>query len=363
MSADGHKQSRQEIERQLLDDVTTPATARSNRARAIAVFVGILVLLCAALFYLSRDNPGAIAPPQATTAGSNSQPMQATIESLTQRLVKNPEDGEGWATLARTYVRFGRPPEAISAYATAASLLPHDAQLLADYAYALAATQGKSLRGEPEKIIGRALEADPKNVKALALSGGAAFEKEEFEIAVAQWRQLLALIPPESDMARRAGGSIKQAQDLAAASGKAPKAGKVREATNGARQAAAPLRAERPAESAYKVNVTIELSPALAAKLAPQDTLFMFATLAEGSNHPLAIMRRQAGTFPARFTLDDTMAVMPNARLSGAQRFIVGAHISKPGVAAPRSGDLQGFSPPVTKGTQGIVVLIDREVP
>ena len=361
MSADEHEQARREIENRLLEDAPAAdisAAPRPNRGRAAAIAVALLVPLCAVLLYVARGNPGALPPPQtAAPHGLDSQQTQAMIERLAQRLEKNPEDGQGWVMLARSYLRVGRIQEARSAYAKAAALLPLDAQLLADYADVLALAQGRRLQGEPEKIVRRALDADPKNLKALALSGSVAFEKKEFATAVEQWQRLLVLIPPDSDLARRAGESIKQAQDLAAANRSASKATEQREAS------AVPRKLDRASASASGVSVTIELSPALAGKVAPQDTLFIFATLAEGSRHPLAIMRRQAGRFPARVTLDDTMTMSLDTRLSSVPRLIVGAHISKTGVATARSGDLQGFSPLVKPDAQGIVVLIDREVP
>ena len=51
-----------------------------------------------------------------------------------------------------------------------------------------------------------------------------------------------------------------------------------------------------------------------------------------------------------------------SARLSGAQRVIVGARISKSGNAMPQSGDLQGLLGAVAVGSAGLKVEIDQEV-
>ena len=77
---------------------------------------------------------------------------------------------------------------------------------------------------------------------------------------------------------------------------------------------------------------------------------------------PLAIVRKQARELPATFSLDDSMAMAPDMKLSDFPRLVVGARISKSSNAAPRAGDLQGMSGTVTNGTAGITVLIDKEI-
>ena len=78
---------------------------------------------------------------------------------------------------------------------------------------------------------------------------------------------------------------------------------------------------------------------------------------------PLAILRKQVKDLPFRFKLDDSLSMSPAARLSGAGRVIIGARISKSGQAAPQPGDLQGLSPVVAVGSQGVTVEIASKLP
>jgi cytochrome c-type biogenesis protein CcmH len=75
--------------------------------------------------------------------------------------------------LARTYYALQRNDDAVKAFDRAVALRPDDAGLLADYADALAATQG-GITGKPLALVERALKADPTQWKALALAGTAA---------------------------------------------------------------------------------------------------------------------------------------------------------------------------------------------
>jgi cytochrome c-type biogenesis protein CcmH len=107
----------------------------------------------------------------------------------------------------------------------------------------------------------------------------------------------------------------------------------------------------------------VALSPALQGKVAPTDTVYIFARAAEGPRMPLAILRKEARELPIAFTLDDSMAMTPNFALSKFPAVVVGARVSKSGNATPQSGDLEGLSPAVKVGMTGVSVVIDRALP
>jgi cytochrome c-type biogenesis protein CcmH len=131
-------------------------------------------------------------------------------------------------------------------------------------------------------------------------------------------------------------------------------------ALEGGRSAVVPAAASAAGTGApAQVAGRIELSPELAARVAPGDTLFVFARAAAGPRLPLAILRRTAA-MPADFRLDDSMAMAPQLRLSGFASVVVGARISRSGNATPQAGDLIGQSAAVATGTQGLRVVIDQ---
>jgi cytochrome c-type biogenesis protein CcmH len=118
------------------------------------------------------------------------------------------------------------------------------------------------------------------------------------------------------------------------------------------------------ASSGASMKVHVALDPALAAKAAPDDTVFIFARAAQGPPMPLAIVRLQVKDLPADVTLDDTQAMMPTMKLSSYAEVVVGARISKRGDALPASGDLQVLSDTLqTQSTAAVSLTIDQVIP
>jgi cytochrome c-type biogenesis protein CcmH len=349
LSAELYEQARREIEARLLEDLSRPdsAPAQRQKRRAAAIALALALPVCAVGLYFIVGNPQALAPADAdaTAHGLNAQQIQAMVVRLAERLKANPEDGQGWAMLGRSYGALGRYDEAAKAYANAVQRLPGDAQVLADYADVLGMTQGERLQGKPESIIERALKADPDNPKALALAGTVAFEKKDYRNAVDNWEHLLRLVAQDPEFARSVSASIAEARQLGNLSSG-------REATP----------APSAAGGATGVSGVVKLAPALADKVDPTDTVFIFARAADGPRMPLAIMRKQARELPATFSLDDSMAMAPDMKVSNFPRLVVGARISKSSNATPQPGDLQGMSGSVTNGTAGITVVIDTEI-
>jgi cytochrome c-type biogenesis protein CcmH len=215
--------------------------------------------------------------------------------------------------------------------------------VLADYADVLAAAQGR-LEGEPETLITKALQIDPKNLKALALAGSAAFNRKNYAEAARYWEQMIPLVSADSEEARAIHANVEEARGLA---GIAPKTTAV---------------SARPTAGEARVSGVVQLAPELAGKVSPTDTVLIYARAAEGSRMPLAILRRQARDLPIRFTLDDTSAMAPGMTLSRHDKVVVAARVSKSPAAAAQPGDLEGASMPIPNSASGISVTIDKTV-
>ena len=66
----------------------------------------------------------------------------------------------------------------------------------------------------PDHVAVIPLDADPRNVKALALAGSVAFEAKDYSAARSYWERLAAVVPADSEIARSVQGSIAEARQL-----------------------------------------------------------------------------------------------------------------------------------------------------
>lgn len=352
LTADRYEQARRELERRLAEELQAHPAAMpappSGKAVGLAVVAGVPVLAIA--LYLVLGAPDALDPAATTPAESGhsvtSEQIEQMVAKLAQRLESSPEDPQGWAMLGRSYSAMGRFKEAAEAYQQAVKRVPADAQLLADYADAMGMAQGRSLKGEPSRLIARALAVDPDHVKSLALAGTAAFEVRDYQAAVRHWERLMQKIPPDSEFAQSIASGLAEARQLAGGAVPPAKA-------QASKAAAEPV-----------IRGIVRLSPKLAAQVSPDDTLFVFARAIDGPRVPLAVKRFRAAQLPVEFVLDKSAAMSPEMTLAQHTEVTVGARISKSGSPGSKSGDLEGFRQPVkVGGSAAIEIVIDTLVP
>ena len=352
---------------------SAPVAGRMVAPAAAPARVGRPTLLVTVLFTLAVGLGGyaaygefstALNPArQAAPAVADGQPpspeeIAAMVGRLAERLKERPDDAQGWAMLARSYLVLGRLEEAAQASGRALQLQPDSPQALADHADVLAMKNGRTLEGEPMRLIERALELDPDHLKSLALAGAAAFDRGDMARAAQLWDRVALLGPPGSDITQQARDGAVEARRLAAqAPAGAGAAGPVARSQGTTQPAAAP---------AARVSGRIELAAALKAQVRPDDTVYVFARNADttgGNRMPLAIVRAQVKDLPLPFTLDDSQAMGPGMGLSTATRVVVGARVSRSGQAIPQSGDLEGLSAPVDVGAKDVRIEISRVLP
>jgi cytochrome c-type biogenesis protein CcmH len=361
-----YRLARAEIERRALEEeqAAEHAPVVVRRATGTAVVLGLCIPVFAVMLYAALGRPQALDPALAAAApqGEVSLPqIEAMVDGLAKRLEAQtaPQEGDlqAWTMLARSYAVLQRFPQASKAFARARALAPDNAQLLADHADVLAMMQGQSVEGEPGRLVMRALQLEPNNLKALTMAGSWAFERRDYAGAVNYWSQAQALAPPGSDFAEGLQNSLQQARTAAAQSGQPAGAD---------RDKAVPQQpVAKPAAAAFagQVSGEVQVTDVLAKRVRPTDTVFVFARAADGARMPLAIVKRPAGDLPFTFTLDDSSAMSPQSRISGVRQVIIGARISPSGDATPRTGDLTGQIGPVDVGSGKLMLMIDGVVP
>jgi len=228
ISQDDYQSAKLELERRVSTDVLSdpPTVTHAPEKLSMVVVIGLLIPVVTISLYLYLGSPLTIEAPSAQTEANqiavdpaNPTPEQIAkmVAQLEQHLKEDSNDATGWAMLARSYHALGRYQDATQAYARLVKLNPNDANLLADYADAMAMSQNKTLQGEPEKIIAEALSIDPRNLKALSLAASAAFERRDYQHAIQYWKKILPLVEADSEIARATTNDINEAQSLAGA--------------------------------------------------------------------------------------------------------------------------------------------------
>jgi cytochrome c-type biogenesis protein CcmH len=375
ISPERFEQLRGEVQRRVLEDtagvsdgpagVADAAGPMPPPARRTAWLLLTLVPVASVATYLMIGRPDALTsiPPKIESGHDvTAAQVQAMVSALATRMKSDPGNAEGWQMLSRSYSALGREDDAVQAMRKAAALLPANVDVMADLADLIAVAQGRKLAGEPARIVAHALTLDPKHIKTLALAGSVAFEARDFPAARTFWERLLALVPPESEMAQSIRGGIAETRQLEAGNSAVAAAPSASGANaSAAAGAGADSGTAGAAEAVLAGEVT--LSPALAARVAAGDTVFVYARAAQGPRMPLAIVRQPAGAWPLRFTLDDSSAMSPATRLSSATQVVVVARISKSGQAVPQSGDLFGQTEPMPLGRRDLSIVIDQVQP
>lgn len=356
IGSDQFEESRSKLEKQILDTVLEqPAPSVSRSQWLLWGSVTAFVVLFAGLGYwwkggwnastqpvIAATGMGSASPDMAPNAPHTTDNAQIAdmVEKLAQRLRNTPDDAEGWAMLARSYTVLGKRPEALKAYAKALALRKDDPNLLADYADAMAMDSGGKLSNESMKLVERALRIDSRNLKALSLAGTYAYDRKDFAKATRHWEQVVQFGPSDNPLVQQAQLGLSDIRAASATGGVAPQ----------------PALPESKNLSAAKTSVSgvVTLAPSLKGRVAETDTVFIFAQAAEGPKMPLAVLRKQVNDLPFQFTLDDSMAMAPAMRLSGAGKVVIGARISKSGDATPQPGDISAKTAAVAVGSTGV---------
>lgn len=376
ITQDQFDQAHADLERSLLQDISNDTPSGESKTGALAAFagnksaiaVGVFVPVFAILMYLEMGNlEMGLKPEDARPGGMMAQHDGASIEEqirkLQEHLQENPDDIQGWVMMARSYYFMKQYQAASDAFSRTVALTNNENQdLLADYADALAMAQGRSMIGKPYELVKQALAIQPFHQKALWLAATAAYQQQDYKAAEGYYQSMLKLFPENSEnyiQILRNIGEVKQlmgenlSEELQAAlRGELQPGGAVPE-----------TQARQSGGAGGKVSGMVSLAENLQSQAAPDDTVFIFARASQGPRMPLAILKVQVKDLPMEFTLDDSLAMTPQASLSKFSNVIVGARVSKSGDARPNSGDLSGALTDINVGTEGLKLVINSVIP
>ena len=356
------QQEKSEIEVALLNDLDDTRGEESgpigHRGTWAAAVVAAAVPLTAGVIYLLLGQPAVLAPatvepPSAATPSAGD--IAAMVRGLEQKLRASPDDAEGWYLLGNSYMVMQQYDKAAAAFRKVRELIGDDPDVLLRQADALAMANAGVLAGEPERLVLIALEKNPEHPVGLWLAGVAAQKRGELRLALQYWQRAEPHFQQDSASLAELKGMIDRVSRQVA-----------EQPDSGAKAAdrAAASDSATPATAAGSVKLHVSLLDSLRGVAGAGDTVFILARAIGGPPMPLAVARKRVSDLPLEITLDDSMAMLPEMKLSNHTQVEVVAKVSKSGDAKTSSGDLIGQVAPVNPGTgQRIELVISEQVP
>lgn len=346
---DEYQQQRTELEQTLaldLDDDSQKDSAilGDKRIAHVLALVFFIPVISFSLYFM-LGSPEVLLQQESAVAGQSTSQhsIEDMMTSLEQRLVKNPDDAEGWMMLGRTYMTTQRYAEAAIIFEKVITQVGEKPSLLFAQADALAMAQGGRLSGRPVELIKKALIQSPDNVTGLWLAGLAEEEQGNDKQAIEYWRKAEKLLTNDP-------GSLTELRGL------------LQKAENRLNSDKAKV-TDNPVSSA-SITVEVKLDEQLKSKTRPDDTVFIYARALQGVRMPLAIVKKKVSDLPVKVLLNDQQAVIPDMSISKFSQVKIIARVSRSGQATFQSGDLIGEVNQVdTKKSATVNIIINHELP
>lgn len=362
ISEEEYKQTQQELELSLLNDVEQASDDKENITNAQSYNrvsqLGLLVFIpvVAVVFYTFLGQPELIdGVKKQAAAGHTSTDGKTQLDSvedmvakLAERLKNEPNNAEGWFMLARSYMSMGRYKEAVDALEKTNKLVPDNPVIMLRYADALTMLRGGQISGKPFELIKRAVELSPDNHTGLWLIGMGYEEQGAYKKAISYWNKLLPLLTDEQ--------SKTQVQQLIS---RAKREAGITTTDDSAAQVVT-----KETQPVKAISVSVSIDKDKLKNISGNDVVFIFARALQGPPMPLAVVRKQVKDLPIEVTLDDSMAMMESMKLSSFKQVQIVARVSKSGTAKVQSGDLESDVSVASAGQKEKVKLeINKSVP
>lgn len=320
---------------------------RSKKIISILIFILVPVFVLTIYSYIGSSNSIKLLATNTSSqelSNDNLVSVEEMLKGVERRLIDDPDNANDWLMLANSYVVLKRYTDAIRAYENLYRLNGDDPSLLFRYADVLAMANSGIFKGKPTELVKKGLQLDPENTMGLWLAGLAEYEEGRINKAIDYWQRVLPKLEKGSDEEK----NIKKYIEFAAKENNISLDNSAVEKTN---------------LSEYSIKLNIELSSDFSA-VDINNTVFIYAKPVNSNiKMPIVVLRKKVSDLPLELSLDDSMSMLPNNKLSGYESVIVLARISKTGNAKSEKGDLIGVSNPIsTRSKETIKIIINSIV-
>ncbi|MFT7558618.1 MAG: cytochrome c-type biogenesis protein CcmH [Flavobacteriales bacterium] len=343
-----------DLERTLIHDntharqQTDAAVTSKGSSRSIMLVASLLSPLLAFLIYQHQGAKPDWEIFESLNRLAHSQPEAYTgnakeLIGLIEKRAGEKEQNEQLLFLQATaYTAIGDHQSAVELYLDLDQRFPDQPDIMAELAQSMLNRSGGAITPEVQTLIRRTLDIDPENPSVLGLAGIDAFQRGEYEAAIAHWTIALKKLNPKSNAAIALSEGVARAQ-IALGGAPGSKATTTKAKNNKA------------------LDVSFSLAPEI--ELEGTETVFVYARAWQGSRMPLAIRRFPASLMPDTIKLDASMAMAPGKDIFSAPQLEVVVRISAAGTATPQSGDWVGsYGPVILDKQEGPVKLTVNEL-
>ena len=352
ISAEDFESLKLEIEQGLIKDTDLTTSPAVDKSDEIAQSNGIAItLLCtlipfaALIIYQISGEPAALDQNNLTVQQTNfngqEQNFDQMIAQVEQRMQNNPDDIEGWAILAQSYMAVERYQDALDTNKKLLSLVGESAEVYTQLADSSALLAGGILAGQPIQYVQKALAINPQYPQALWLAGLNAAQNENSQEAISYWNRLLPLLANSPQQQQELQDIIAQTSDVINNPDLIEETGQ------------ADNQADLPG-----ITVRVSIDPEVAAQYESTDSVFIFARAQNGPPAPLAVKRLTVANLPVTVSLNDNDAMVAQFKLSLFADIVVAARVSKSGNPIAQSGDFES-SEIISKNTNNEIIELN----
>lgn len=330
-------QAEQELKLALLDEVKDKEVVTGQTAWMLAIGLFIALVISGGVYYkanqLQQITHWQTAVSQLNVLGqtiNNGQDIEAKdlqdfALGLRTKLHEEPEDATGWMLLGRVWGALNQPNTAKDAFEKSLALEPDNIGTLLSYAQALILLGTEDELKQSRRVLQRVLTLDPNNINATGTLAIVSAQLGDNQKALEYWLKLQSFLPKDDANYAAVQQKINEFQGIG--------------------QNNSELAATQAAEQggAKRVQITINISDELKAKLPSNGVLFVFAQDPTGQvRMPAAVVKLPLAQFPVSVELSDANAMMPSYTLSSLSTAKLVARISLDENVMQAAGELQG---------------------
>lgn len=265
--------------------------------------------------------------------------LQAFALGLRTKLAESGDDAVAWMLLGRVAMSLGDNDMAKQAFEKALVMQPDNNNVLVNFSQVLLIEGTEPSMNRAARMLSKVLQSDPSNMDAISLLALIAYERQDWEEAKAAFEVLQSSMTQDDPRFAMISERIHDIEH------------KINPDAHAHEESQPPAGAS--------LTVSVSLNDSIASQLPDNATLFIFAKAHNGPPMPLAVNKLKQFQFPITVTLDDSMAMMPDLKLSNFEKVEITARVSSDEAVTVQTGDLEGQSDVIALDNAPSIVRVE----